>query len=119
MTAYFADKALLPRGWASAVLIEIDEGGAIAAVTPDAEPKEAERLKGPVIPGMPNLHSHAFQRAMAGLAERGAASADDDFWTWRETMYRFLARVGPEEMEAVAAQLYIEMLKTGRAHVCT
>ena len=66
---------------------------------------------------MPNLHSHAFQRAMAGLAER-KGRADDSFWTWRETMYAFAATVGPDQLRAIAAQLYVEMLKAGYTHVC-
>ncbi len=70
-----------------------------------------------VLPGMPNLHSHAFQRAMAGLAER-KGKADDSFWTWREAMYGFAATIGPEQLQAVAAQLYVEMLKAGYTHVC-
>jgi formimidoylglutamate deiminase len=70
-----------------------------------------------VLPGMPNLHSHAFQRAMAGLAERRGPTADS-FWTWRETMYAFAARVGPDELRAIAAQLYVEMLKAGYTRVC-
>jgi formimidoylglutamate deiminase len=70
-----------------------------------------------VLPGMPNLHSHAFQRAMAGLAERRGPD-DDSFWTWRETMYAFASRIGPEELRAIAAQLYVEMLKAGYTHVC-
>ncbi|MGH8146667.1 MAG: formimidoylglutamate deiminase [Rhodanobacteraceae bacterium] len=69
------------------------------------------------LPGMPNLHSHAFQRAMAGLAER-RGPGDDSFWTWRETMYAFASRIGPEELRAVAAQLYVEMLRAGYTHVC-
>jgi formimidoylglutamate deiminase len=69
------------------------------------------------LPGMPNLHSHAFQRAMAGLAERKGRS-DDSFWSWRETMYGFAAAIGPEEIKAIAAQLYVEMLKAGYTHVC-
>ncbi len=69
------------------------------------------------LPGMPNLHSHAFQRAMAGLAERRGRN-DDSFWTWRETMYAFALRVGPDELHAIAAQLYVEMLKAGYTHVC-
>jgi formimidoylglutamate deiminase len=70
-----------------------------------------------LVPGMPNLHSHAFQRAMAGLAER-RGPAQDSFWTWRETMYRFADAVGPDELRAIATQLYIEMLKAGYTHVC-
>ncbi|HET7931429.1 MAG TPA: formimidoylglutamate deiminase [Rhodanobacteraceae bacterium] len=69
------------------------------------------------LPGMPNLHSHAFQRAMAGLAER-RGPGDDSFWTWRETMYAFAARIGPDELHAIAAQLYVEMLKAGYTDVC-
>ncbi|HET7223672.1 MAG TPA: formimidoylglutamate deiminase [Rhodanobacteraceae bacterium] len=66
---------------------------------------------------MPNLHSHAFQRAMAGLAER-RGPGDDSFWTWRETMYAFASRIGPDELRAIAAQLYVEMVKAGYTHVC-
>ena len=69
------------------------------------------------LPGMPNLHSHAFQRAMAGLAER-RGPGDDSFWTWRETMYGFASRIGPDELRAIAAQLYVEMLKAGYTRVC-
>lgn len=69
------------------------------------------------LPGMPNLHSHAFQRAIAGLAER-RGPGDDSFWTWRETMYRFASRIGPESLRAIAAQLYVEMLKAGYTRVC-
>ena len=69
------------------------------------------------LPGMPNLHSHAFQRAMAGLAER-RGPGDDSFWTWRETMYAFASRIDPDGLQAIAAQLYVEMLKAGYTHVC-
>ena len=79
-------------------------------------PRDAERVQGPLIPGMPNLHSHAFQRALAGLTQRGGPAADN-FWTWRTEMYRFLERVGPVEQEAIAAQLYLEMLKAGYTSV--
>ncbi len=70
-----------------------------------------------VLPGMPNLHSHAFQRAMAGLAER-RGPGEDSFWTWREVMYAFATRVGPDELRAIATQLYVEMLKVGYTQVC-
>lgn len=69
------------------------------------------------LPGMPNLHSHAFQRAMAGLAER-RGPGDDSFWTWREIMYRFASRIDPDSLRAIATQLYVEMLKAGYTHVC-
>jgi formimidoylglutamate deiminase len=111
-TSLFAESALLPDGWARDVLFEVAPGGALAAVTPNAAPGAAPRAGGVVLPGMPNLHSHAFQRAMAGLAER-AGPGDDSFWTWREVMYSFVARLTPEQVEAIAAQLYVEMLKAG------
>jgi formimidoylglutamate deiminase len=112
MTVLFAESALLPTGWAQNVRFTIDAGGDLAAVEPGAQPGEAERLAGPVLPGMPNLHSHAFQRAMAGLTER-ASPTGDDFWSWREAMYRFLAVLEPEDVNAIAAQLYLDMLKAG------
>lgn len=111
-TKLFAAQALLPEGWARDVLFEITEDGAFGAVASDAKPGDAPRAAGVVLPGMPNLHSHAFQRAMAGLAER-AGPQDDSFWTWREVMYGFLRELGPAEVEAIAAQLYVEMLKAG------
>ncbi|MCK8787209.1 formimidoylglutamate deiminase [Roseomonas sp. NAR14] len=119
--ALFARRALLPAGWASDVRIESDPHGTIVAVTPDSPARDdAERLSGSVIPGLPNLHSHAFQRAMAGGAERRsppeARAADgghDSFWTWRDTMYRFVGLLSPDDAEAVAAQLYVECLEAG------
>ena len=112
MTAYFAESALLPSGWARNVGFDISADGNLAAVTADAEAGDSMRLSGPVIPGMPNLHSHGFQRAMAGLAER-AGSGGDSFWTWRKVMYGFVGRLSPDHVEAIAAQLYVEMLKSG------
>jgi formimidoylglutamate deiminase len=112
----FAEKALLPEGWAGDVRIEIGPEGDITAVETDAAPGDAWRAAGPVIPGMPNLHSHAFQRAMAGLTEQtGAAegAGEDSFWTWRKLMYGFVGKLTPAEVEAIAAQLYVEMLKSG------
>jgi formimidoylglutamate deiminase len=112
MTSFFAADALLPEGWAKNVRIEIDAAGNFSAVQADADAKGAQQLSGPALPGMANLHSHAFQRAMAGLAEvRGRP--DDDFWSWRELMYKFVQRLTPESAGAVASQLYIEMLKHG------
>jgi formimidoylglutamate deiminase len=112
MSALFAKSALLPHGWAEHVRLEIDDAGTIIAVEPGAAAGDAERLAGPVLPGMPNLHSHAFQRAMAGLTER-ASPTGDDFWSWREAMYRFLAVLEPDDVRAIAAQLYLNMLKAG------
>ncbi len=111
-TSLFAERALLPDGWAEDVRFEIAPDGALATVTPGADPGAAPRAAGVVLPGMANLHSHAFQRAMAGLAER-AGPGEDSFWTWREVMYGFLRRLDPAQIEAIAAQLYVEMLKAG------
>lgn len=114
----FAADALLPAGWARDVLIEWDAGGWLTAVTPGVPPPAGvSRSAGPVLPGMPNLHSHAFQRAFAGLAEfRG--SRHDSFWSWRERMYRVASAVTPETLDAVATALFIEMLEAGYTSVC-
>ena len=118
MAVLFAESALLPEGWARDVLLTIDEvTGDLAGVEAGvdrASPRAAaaERLSGPVLPGMPNLHSHAFQRAMAGLAE--AAELDPgSFWNWRQVMYRFAEALSPDDLETIATQLQIEMLKAG------
>lgn len=116
--SFFATEALLPDGWARDVLIGTDGTGAITAVTPGAAPGAARRLRGAVLPGMPNLHSHAFQRAMAGATERRSPEGRDSFWTWRETMYRFVGLLSPEDAEAVAALLYMELLEGGFTSVC-
>src|SRR5258705_9213577 len=74
------------------------------------------REPGPVLPGRPNLHSHAFQRAMAGLTERagqGGVGGEDSFWTWRSVMYGFVEKLSPGQVEAIAGQLYVEMIKAG------
>jgi formiminoglutamate deiminase len=113
-TIWFAT-ALLPRGWAQRVRVEISNGR-IAAVTTDTDPAPEDERAAIGLPGMPNLHSHAFQRAMAGLAER-RGSEGDSFWTWREAMYRFVDRLGPEELEAIAAFAYVEMLEAGFTRV--
>ena len=108
----FASLALLPEGWAESVRIVTDENGSILRVSTGAPSDGMQAARGPVVPGMPNLHSHAFQRAMAGLAER-AGPGEDSFWTWREVMYGFVSRLTPDDVEAIAAQLYLEMLKAG------
>ena len=98
-----------PEGWLSPGRVELDDAGTILAV---AAGEAAGALPGAALAGMPNLHGHAFQRAMAGLAER-AGPSEDSFWTWRETMYGFVDRLDPEDVEAIAAQAYVEMLKAG------
>lgn len=113
----FCEHVLLPEDWASDVAIGIDQTGTIVSVERDATPgPEAVRMSGPVVPALQNLHSHAFQRAMAGLAEI-AGSTDDSFWTWRDTMYRLVGQMSPDDVEAVATKLYSELLKGGFGHV--
>lgn len=104
--------ALLSSGWADNVCIQLDELGNIE----DIETGALGCAAGVVIPGMANLHSHAHQRAMAGLAE-SAGSSDDSFWTWRKTMYEFLDAMQPHHLHAIASQLYIEMLLAGYTRV--
>lgn len=109
--AFFFDHALLPAGWARDVRIEVADG-TIVAVQPGVPAGGAERISGIALPGLPNLHCHAFQRAMAGLAERRGPTGDS-FWTWREVMYGFLAALTPDDVEAIAAFAYMEMLESG------
>ncbi|TIX36729.1 MAG: formimidoylglutamate deiminase, partial [Mesorhizobium sp.] len=115
MTAIFAEQALLPDGWNNNVRIRL-AGGRVAAVEPGASLLPGDERHAVLVPGMPNLHSHAFQRGMAGLAELRGPSADS-FWSWREVMYRFALSMTPDQVEAVAAQLYIEMLEAGFSRV--
>src|SRR5690348_2746170 len=116
MTVYFADYAWLPQGWCENTRLRI-EAGALTEVDESANGGDANRIGRFVLPGMSNLHSHAFQRAMAGLAEK-QSNPQDNFWSWRETMYAFAGRVGPDDLRAIAAQLYVEMLKAGYTQVC-
>jgi formimidoylglutamate deiminase len=112
--SFSAGHAWLADGFAADVAIRID-GGELAGVAAGARDKPP--LGHYVLPGIANLHSHAFQRAMAGLAER-QSNTDDSFWTWREVMYAFAGRIGPGDLQAIAAQLYVEMLKAGYTQVC-
>lgn len=112
---YFAETALLPDGWADRVAVTIGPDGRIADVTRDADGAGADMRAGILLPAPVNAHSHAFQRAMAGLTERRGPDASDNFWTWRRLMYRFLDRLSPEDMEAVTAFVQMEMLEAGYA----
>jgi len=111
--------AWLPDGWRSNVVLRAGNDGRWAEVTADvaAAPQGARVLGGPLLPGVVDSHSHAFQRAFAGGAER-RDSASDDFWSWRDRMYAVGLRIGPEQLRAVAAQLYVELLRGGYTHVC-
>ncbi len=118
----FVADALLPSGWAQNVLLAWNDAGQLTAVEVGAQqPADAPLATGPVLPGMPNLHSHAFQRAIAGLTEYRGQNVDgnrDSFWSWRTLMYRFALRLDPAQLEAIALGLYVEMLEAGYTAVC-
>ena len=115
----WAERAWIDGRWQHAVLLEVDAMGRWGTISSDVRtpPPAARRLPGPVLPGLVNAHSHAFQRAFAGLSERRETEADD-FWSWRDRMYRVALRITPEQMRAVAAQLYVELLRGGYTQVC-
>ena len=121
---FLASRAWIQGTWARDVVLTVAADGCWLNVLPNASAEQqrgAMRLGGPVLPGMVNAHSHAFQRAMAGLTERrrdGAAAQVDDFWTWRERMYSVARRITPEQLEAVASLLYAELLQAGYTQVC-
>lgn len=114
MTAIHANEALLESGWARNVRVTL-EGGFIASVETDAAPQAADHRAGMLLPAPANLHSHAFQRAMAGLTERRGADPSDNFWTWRKSMYAFLDALTPDDLEAITAFVQMEMLQAGYA----
>ena len=111
----FADRALLPDGWAEHVRITV-AGGHITGVAKSTAPHPGDTRVSALLPALSNLHSHAFQRAMAGMTEH-RVSGRDSFWTWRDLMYRFLDRLTPEQMEAIAALVFMEMQEAGYAAV--
>jgi formimidoylglutamate deiminase len=115
MAALFADRMLGPSGWIDNARIAIEDGR-ILSIDAGVQAQPDDERHSTILPGMGNLHSHAFQRAMAGLAEtRGPG--DDSFWSWRNIMYRFALSMTPEQVEAVASQLYMEMLEAGFTRV--
>ncbi len=115
----WAPRAWLPGGWADGVLLRTNASGFWAEVSPGTPtpPPGAEVLPAAVLPGLVNAHSHAFQRAFVGLAER-RDSAHDDFWSWRDRMYGVALRITPEQLHAVACHLYTELLAGGYTHTC-
>ncbi len=108
--AFHFERLLVGDRWERDVRVEVDAGGRIASIEAGGAPNGCETVAGWAVPGVPNVHSHSFQRAMAGLAE---GRGPDSFWSWREVMYAFLERLTPDDVEAITAQLYIEMLKGG------
>jgi formimidoylglutamate deiminase len=120
---FFAPQAWVQGAWAQDVLLTVAGNGVWQSVEPGAtaqQQEDATHLPGPVLPGLVNAHSHAFQRAMAGLTERRSAGAhaSDDFWSWRDRMYTAANRITPEQLEAIAGQLYAELLAGGYTQVC-
>src|ERR1700679_942161 len=105
---YFFECALLPGGWRRGVRVEVD-AGLIQRVSENAQPLPGDQREALVVPGLPNVHSHAFQRAIAGLTERRGPAGTDDFWTWRKTMYGFLEQLEADDVEAIAAYAYVDM----------
>lgn len=116
MPAFSSATALLPGGWAQNVRFTV-AGGLITSIETDAPAEHGDETHQITVPGLANVHSHAFQRGMAGLAEHRGGRSDDNFWSWREVMYRFLDRLTPEDTEAITAMAYAEMLETGYTHV--
>jgi formimidoylglutamate deiminase len=115
MNRFWFRTALLPGGWAQGVSVDVRQGR-ISGVRVDTTAETEDECHAVAIPGLANLHSHAFQRAMAGLAEV-SGPAGDDFWTWREVMYSFVDRLGPDDVEAIAAWAFVEMLESGFTRV--
>lgn len=116
-TSLFARHAWLESGWADNVRLRWDQHGTLTAVETGVVPDASEQVEQFVVPGIVNLHSHAFQRAMAGMTEI-AGEGPDSFWTWRDLMYRFALALNPDQIEAIAAQLYMECLRHGYTAVC-
>ncbi len=120
-TWLWAPQAWVQGAWADEVLLQTDAQGRWAAITPGtprhALPPQAQVLAGPVLPGLVNAHSHAFQRAFVGMSE-SRDSAADDFWSWRDRMYRVALRITPDQLQAVATHLYAELLQGGYTQVC-
>tara|TARA_R110000868_G_scaffold56830_1_gene176046 strand:- start:33744 stop:35114 length:1371 start_codon:yes stop_codon:yes gene_type:complete len=112
MAEFHFDEVLLPTGWARNVSVSVDPDGVIAAVLPDTQQPKGSTRHALALPGMSNVHSHAFQRGMAGLSER-RGPGEDSFWSWRQIMYAFNDNLTPDHVEAMAALVYCEMLETG------
>ena len=111
----FARQALLPSGWAANVRVKVEEGH-ITDVTADTAPQAGDVRVNTLLPALGNLHSHTFQRAMAGMTEHRSAGRES-FWTWREIMYRFVDALAPEDVESIAAMVFMEMQEAGYASV--
>ena len=124
LKSYFAPRAWVDGAWAKNVLLSVAADGTWASIQADTNAEQqpgTTRLTGPVLPGLVNAHSHAFQRAIAGMTERTSGSGDgsqDNFWSWRDRMYSAAQRITPQQLEAIAALLYAELLQAGYTQVC-
>jgi formiminoglutamate deiminase len=116
MAGLWFETALLPDGWATDVRIDVADG-AISSIETGVGAAQDDERHAVAVPGLPNLHSHAFQRAMAGMAEVGGGADHDDFWSWRDLMYRLVADMTPDDLEVVAAMAFVEMLESGFTRV--
>ena len=116
MRSYRFEAALLPQGWTRGACITVSDDGMIVSAGGPPDSPAADRIDGFAVPGMPNAHSHAFQRAMIGDSEF-RQSAQDSFWTWRNAMYALANRVTPADLQIIATRLFIEMLKGGYTSV--
>jgi formimidoylglutamate deiminase len=117
---FLAERAWIHQRWETKVLLEVNALGQWHSITPNAQLKaddQAIRLSDPIVPGIVNAHSHAFQRAIAGLTETSSGESNN-FWSWRERMYQAALRITPAQLEAIATQLYGELLQGGYTHVC-
>jgi formimidoylglutamate deiminase len=116
MTTIFAQKALLPTGWADNVRLSVD-AGRIRSISCEVHPDDGDVLAECLIPGLCNSHSHAFQRALAGRTEERSPAGQDNFWTWRERMYELAAAMNADRLRAIARQAYLEMVSSGYTSV--
>ncbi len=107
------EAVLTAEGWITPGYVSVDRNGLISGLADQGSGAPVDVIRGIAVPGLANVHSHAFQRSMAGLSEFRTGAGHDSFWTWRDLMYRFVTRITPDDLEAIAAQLYVEMLKSG------
>src|SRR5271167_735143 len=115
---YHLESVLLAQGWVRDAFVTVADDGHVSRIDihPQTSRPDAQRVAGFVVPGMPNAHSHAFQRGMAGNTEYRLSSRDS-FWTWRQAMYALARRITPPDLELIATQLFVEMLKAGYTSV--
>ena len=113
---FFAKQAWLTTGWQSNVLFQVEDGMITKLAINQTATDESVVLSGPVLPSMPNLHSHAFQRVMAGMAEV-SLNPNDSFWSWRDLMYKVVQKLTPKDARVIATQLYIDLLKAGYTQI--